>query len=98
MEELAQIRHAIWKRTLMEQGETEIPQSAMIGLEARGLDVSMIQGGKMTASMLEGKFKFKPRGSVETADIGRMRSDFVQAMQMLPALMQVNPMIAAQLQ
>lgn len=95
MEEIGQMRHVIWKRTLADQGEMELPQSIMVGLEARGVDAQQIPGGKMTAAMLDGKFKFKPRGSVETADIGRMRSDFVQAMQMLPALMQVNPMIAA---
>jgi hypothetical protein len=98
MEELAQIRHAIWKRTLAEQGEMALPQSALMGIEARGLDTALIPGGKMTAQMLEGKYQFKPKGSVETSDIGAMRSDYVQATQMLPALMQVNPMIAAMMQ
>lgn len=95
MEELGQIRHAIWKNVLADQGEMEIPQSAMAGIEARGIDVSLIPGGTITAELLAGKYKFKPRGSVETADNGKLRQDFVQMMQMLPALMQVNPMIAA---
>ena len=98
MEELGQVRHVIWKRVLTNQGEMPMPASIMVGLEARGQDVQQIPGGMMTAQLLEGKFKFKPRGSVETADNGRLRQDFVQAMQILPALMQTNPMIAAMLQ
>lgn len=95
MEELAQIRHIIWKRTLAQQGAIDLPASVMAGLEARGQDVQSIRDGQVTPDLLEGKFKFKPRGSVETADNGRLRADFVQMMQMLPALMQTNPMIAA---
>lgn len=95
MEELGQIRHAVWKNVLADQGEMAMPQSAMAGIEARGFDVSLIPGGTITAELLAGKYKFKPRGSVETADNGKLRQDFVQMMQMLPALMQVNPMVAA---
>ena len=98
MEELGQIRHAIWKNVLNDQGDMPLPQSAMYGIEARGLDIQQIQGGKMTAAMLDGKYKFKPRGSVDTADNGRLRSDFTQMIQILPALMQTNPMIAAAFQ
>ena len=95
MEELAQIRHAIWKRVLREQGDMDIPQRAMVGLEARGVDVALIQGGTMTADLLEGKYRFKPRGSVETADLNRLRSDFVQMMQALQGVFAMNPMAAA---
>jgi hypothetical protein len=95
MEELGQIRHAIWKRVLASQGDMPMPHGIMAGIEARGVDVEQIPGGTITAQLLEGKYKFKPRGSVETADNGRLRNDFVQAIQMLPALMQTNPMIAA---
>lgn len=95
MEELGQIRHAIWQRVLREQGTMEVPQRAMFGLEARGVDVSLIKGGTMTADLLEGKFRFKPRGSVETADLGKLRSDFVQMMQALQGVFAMNPMAAA---
>jgi hypothetical protein len=96
MEELGQIRHVIWKRVAASQGDgIEMPQSVMTGIEARGMDVQQLPGGKMTAQLLDGKYKFKPRGSVETADNGKLRADFVQMMQMLPAVMQTNPMIAA---
>lgn len=98
MEDLGQIRHVIWKRVLASQGDgMDVPQRAMSGLEARGVDIAMIQGGKFTADLLEGKYKFKPRGSVETADLNRQRFDFNQFLQTIPALMQVNPMIAAML-
>lgn len=95
MEELGQIRHVIWKRVLASQGEMDIPQRAMQGIEARGIDASLIQGGKFTADLLEGKYRFKPRGSVETADIGRLRQDFTQLVGMLPGLMQMSPLIGA---
>jgi hypothetical protein len=98
MEELGQIRHAVWKRTLAEQGGMALPQSALMGIEARGLETTLIPGGKMTADLLDGKFKFKPKGSVETSDLGRQMGYFVQSLNILPALMQANPMIAAMLQ
>lgn len=91
MEELGQIRHVIWKRVLANQGEMPAPQRIMVGLEARGFDVQQVPGGMMTAQLLEGKFKFKPRGSVETADNGRLRQDFVQMLQALVGVMKINP-------
>jgi hypothetical protein len=91
MEDLAAIRHAIWKRVLAEQPEgVEPPQGIMIGLEARGLP---LPGGRMTAQLLEGQFRFKPRGSVETADPRALRADFNQMLQALPALIQASPML-----
>ena len=95
IEELYQIRHVIWKRALASQGEMPMPHQIQSGIEARGVDVDQLPGGTITARLLEGKFKFKPRGSVETADNGRLRQDFTQAIQILPALMQMNPMVAA---
>jgi hypothetical protein len=96
MEELGQIRHVIWKRALVSQGAIEASGTVMAGLEARGQDVSsLLSDGKVTPDLLEGKFKFKPRGSVDTADNGRNRADFVQLMQMLPAMFQANPTAAA---
>jgi hypothetical protein len=92
MEDICQIRHAIWKRVLAEQPEgIDVPQSVLVGLESQGLDVP---GGKMTAAQLEGQFRFKPRGSVETADPRAMRTDFVQMMQAFPPFMQTVMMIS----
>jgi hypothetical protein len=92
MEDLFQIRHAIYKRMLAEHPEgIEMPESMMTGLEMRGMAVP---GGRMTAQMLEGQFRGKPRGSVETADPRAMRSDFVQMMQAFPPFMQTVMMIS----
>jgi hypothetical protein len=91
MEDLAAIRHAIWKRVLSEQPDgIEPPQGVMVGLEARGM---ALPGGRMTAQMLEGQFRFKPRGSVETADPRALRADFNQMLQALPALIQASPFL-----
>lgn len=92
LEDLAQIRHAIYKRMLAEQPEgIEVPESVMVGLESRG---AQIPGGRMTAQLLEGSFRFKPRGSVETADPRALRADFVQMMQAFPPFLQTVQMMA----
>jgi hypothetical protein len=91
MEDLAAIRHAIWKRVLSEQPQgVEPPQGIMIGLEARG---ASLPDGRITAQMLEGQFRFKPRGSVETADPRALRADFNQMLQALPALIAASPFL-----
>lgn len=100
MEEIAQIRHAILKRTIAETPDgIEPPQSLMNHLESRGVDVlSFMPDRKVTAAMLEGAFRFKPRGSVETADPQKQRIEFVQMLQTLPALLQAFPMLAMMFQ
>lgn len=86
MEDLAQIRHALHKRAIAEQPEgVPVPQSVMTGLEARGQELPT---NRITATMLEGNFRFKPRGSVETADPRAMRMDFTQMLQALPGFVQ----------
>jgi hypothetical protein len=91
MEDLAAIRHAIWKRVLSEQPQgVEPPQGIMIGLEARG---ASLPDGRITARMLDGQFRFKPRGSVETADPRALRADFNQMLQALPALIAASPFL-----
>lgn len=99
MEELGQIRHVIWKRVVESQGSIQASGTVMSGIEARGQDVtSLLEGGRITPELLSGKYKFKPRGSVETADRGALRSQFMQGMQALPMLAQTNPMIAQMIQ
>jgi hypothetical protein len=68
----------------------EPPQGIMIGLEARG---ASLPDGRITAQMLEGQFRFKPRGSVETADPRALRADFNQMLQALPALIAASPFL-----
>jgi hypothetical protein len=94
-EDVAQIRHAIWKRTLAENPEGEdAPAALLSNLEGRGVSLDeALPDRRVTALMLEGAFRFKPHGSVETADPGKQRNDFVQALQALPALLQAFPML-----
>jgi len=89
MEELGQVRHEIWKRTLKDQGENGMPapDSLMAG---RGGDVT--KGAEtITAEMLDGTFRFKPRGSTENADISRQRADYMSFLQSLGLLMKTWP-------
>lgn len=100
MEDIFQIRHAIWKRTLAEEPDgIDAPQSLLVGLEGRGTPIEQFSSsGKITAALLEGSFRGKPYGSVQTADPGKRRADLVQFMQGLPMLMQVCPAMAMQMQ
>ena len=90
LEDLGQVRHAIWVNTLRENAKMTAPQALMVGLESRGGD-AMHDQEVITAEMLEGVYRFKPRGSTETADISRQRADFIQFMQSLPMMMRIWP-------
>ena len=96
LEELGQARHTIWKRALAANPDLPMQRAMAIGREAGGIDVAGFpEDHRVTAQLLEGTFWFKPRGSVETADLNRQRADFNAFLQTLPALMQLNPAIAA---
>jgi hypothetical protein len=90
MEDLFQVRHAIWKRTYRDQSGEQMPKSVLVGIEQHGLS---IPNGRMTASLLEGVFRGKPRGSVETADITRMRADYNGFLTAIGQLAQSSQMI-----
>jgi hypothetical protein len=93
MEDLFQIRHAIRKRMLQEKEDgMELPSSVLTGLESRG---TTIPGGRITSQMMEGVFRGKPRGSVETADPKAVRNDFNQLLATLPGFIQSMPMIVS---
>ena len=100
LEDLAQIRHAIWTRTLADQPDgEEAPQALLQNLEGRGVSIDQyLPEKKVTAGLLAGAYRFKPHGSVETADPNRLRMDFVASMQALPALLQAFPMLVAMFQ
>lgn len=90
MEDLFQIRHAIWKRCLAEHPEGyQIPQSMQASLEGRGVQIPT---DRAMAQMLEGTFRGKPYGSVQTADPSRRRTNWVQFLQILPRLQQTVPL------
>lgn len=99
MEDLGQIRHAIWKRTLAEQPDgVTAPHSLMVGLEGRGVPIDQyLPDGKITAALLDGAFRFKPYGSVQSADPQKRRADAMGLMQIIPILVQTFPFLAQQL-
>lgn len=99
-EEIAQIRHEIWKRVLADQeGGMAMPQSMLMNLEGRGTSIdAYLPGGKITAGLLAGAFRFKPHGSTETANPQQLRQDWAQAIQALPPMLQLFPMLGPMLQ
>lgn len=107
MEELGQIRHVIWQRAVEDSekyGGTQAPSHLFEGLDERGGDPSKANDGTITPEMLDGTFRFKPRGSTESADKSKLRGDYIQFLQALaiafktwPVLMQtvgMNPQAA----
>ena len=97
LEEVAQVRHLMWKRALAEMpAGMEAPPSVLQGLEARGADITQAMPDKrFTALMLEGTFRFKPRGSVEDADLNRKSQDFNQFIIALSNMAKINMAVAA---
>lgn len=96
LEDLGQVRNAIWVKTLRDcekYGGMSAPQYLFEGLDEKGGDPSKGMAGEMTvqSTMLEGTFRFKPRGSTETADKGRLRSDYFQGLQALALLFKIWP-------
>ena len=74
------LRQAIWERTLASGDGLNAPQSIMKGLETRGITLPETGPFKFTADDLRGNWRYKPRGSVETADVYRLRDDENQFM------------------
>ncbi len=83
-----ELRHAIWIDALEGTPGLDAPESVMDALSSRGIQ---LEGGKFTAEMLKGKFRFKPYGSVETADNSRRIQYFQQGLQALIQLAQAIP-------
>lgn len=99
LEELCQVRHLMWKRALAEGDGVAAPPSVLTGLELRTPDVkNYLPNQKFTASLFEGAFRFKPRGSVENADPQQQQQNFALSMQAIAQISAQNPMIAAILQ
>ena len=98
METLFLVRNELWIRTLEAQKDgMEPPDRIARSLEVRGLKNELFQG-KFTADLLRGNFRGKPRGSVETADKGRLLQMFNGSLQALAGLAQSNPMFGMMLQ
>ncbi len=72
-----------------------VPVQAGFGLEARAPDITaQLTDLRFTAQMMEGSFRFKPKGSVENADRNRQRYDAGQGFMQIANVAKVNPMVA----
>lgn len=99
LETLFLVRNELWQRTLAEQtGGMEPPESVIRSLEARGLKDETAFDGKFTADLLRGNFRGKPRGSVETADRGRLLAMFNGSIRALAEMAKFNPLFGMILQ
>ena len=100
LEEVAQVRHLMWKRALAEMPDgVEAPARVLQGLETRGVDVAnYLPNKKFAASILDGAFKFKPRGSVEATDKHQQRMDFAEMLKALTALSGASPLVGMLMQ
>jgi hypothetical protein len=100
IEDIAQVRHLMWKRALASMPDgVEAPTHVLQGLETRGMDVtSFLPNKRFAASVLEGAYRFKPRGSVEATDKHQQRSDFAESLKALAGMAAACPMIGMLLQ
>ena len=97
LEDLGALRHVIWRRALRENSDSlELPDGMLVGLESRGVTIESGQEKQLLLDAMEGTYRFKPRGSVETADIKAQRNDFVSFLNVIPQLAQMSP-VAGQL-
>jgi hypothetical protein len=77
----------------------EAPTHVLQGLETRGMDLtSFLPNKRFAASVLEGAYRFKPRGSVEATDKHQQRSDFAESLKALAGMAAACPMIGMLLQ
>lgn len=91
-----ELRHAIWVDALEQDPKgLEAPADVVEKLNLRGVaDFD----GRFTAEMLKGKFRFKPYGSVDTADAGQRIQFFTQGVIALTNLAKTSPAIGQMMQ
>jgi hypothetical protein len=93
MEDLFDLLHLVWKYKLEESPEPA-PGDILLAMAEHGIQ---IPDGMITADLLEGVFRGKPHGSVESADFSKMRVDFAGMMTALTQLAQAVPAVRAHL-
>lgn len=87
--QIMQLAHAIWIETVeADTRGVDAPDSVIAGLEASGAE---LQGGRFTAEQLKGRFRFKPYGSVDTADNNMRMQYFNQSLMTLGNLAKLFP-------
>ena len=93
LEDLFNLRQIIWVNKL-EADPEPMPSDLLLSMTQRGITMN---DQMITADLLRGAFHGKPRGSVESADLGRMRNDFVAMMTALTQMAQSVPALGMHL-
>jgi hypothetical protein len=93
MEDLFDLHHIILKNKLQKEPEP-IPGDIQQTMLERAIE---IPNGLLTADLLEGVFRGKPHGSVESADFSKMRVDFAGLITAMTQLAQTVPAVAMHL-
>lgn len=94
MEELFAILLATYKASLEDQAE-EPPGELLAMMQERGI---ALPSGAITADMLAGTFRGKPKNSVEDSDLQQMQMTFNQFLASMMQLAQVSPAIQVHFQ
>ena len=92
-EDLFGILLTIWKNKEREKPEPW-PGDVLEAMRERAI---FIDSGQVTADLLDGAFRGKPRGSVEASDFSQMRADMVQMITAITQLSQGVPALRMQL-
>lgn len=95
VEQLYQVRHAMLVRMLEFNEGQELDEGVYSSLTDQGFEMPE---GKVTADMIKGSWRFKPRGSVESADPVVIERKFQQKYAALFTLAKSVPSVAMQLQ
>lgn len=90
-----ELRHLMLIRMIDFNQGLEVDQSVVNRVKDRGLE---LEHGMVTKDLMQGKWRFKPRGSVESADPALMQRKFDQRWSSLLTLAKASPMIAQKLQ
>lgn len=94
------IRHEILKRQLQSNGEKgmAVPDDVLMGMQSRGVSVPTEGPFAITAKDLDGKWMFKPKGSVQSSDKRFLLQNLNGLMQTIGQLAQMSPQLAANMQ
>ena len=87
-EDLFQVLNTIWVAKLRETPEPW-PGDMIVSMQQRAINMPPM----ITADVLDGPFRGKPRGSVEGSDLSQMRVDFVQFLTALNQFGQTVPAV-----
>ncbi len=95
VEGLYELRHRMLVRMLEFNGRQEVDAGVEKALDGQNLT---LDGGAMTPEQIKGVWRFKPRGSIESADPVLLQRKFQQRYQDLAVLAKFNPGVAQKLQ